>query len=105
MISPQESSFRRMQATDLTQSPVSAPASKISRPNAQANASREPSKHGQDLVRVIAPKIHKIKHRSSARLRFVDVKTRLIELWHKSLARSQQSCNRTVFSNSNKGER
>lgn len=32
----------------------------------------------------------KMKHRSSVRLRFVDVKARLIALWHQSLARSQE---------------
>ncbi|MBV8224661.1 MAG: hypothetical protein JO232_05675 [Verrucomicrobia bacterium] len=32
----------------------------------------------------------KVKHRLSARLRFGDVKARLIALWHQSLARSQE---------------
>ena len=97
--------FPRIQIPDVTQTPVPALASEISRPNGQANASPEPPIHRHDLARVIAPKIHKIRHRSAARLRFVDVKTRLIELWHQSLAQSQQSRNRTVFSESNKGER
>jgi len=97
--------FPRIQIPDVTQTPVPALTSEISRPNGQANASPEPPIHGHDLARVITPKIHKKRHRSAARLRFVDVKTRLIELWHQSLAQSQQSRNRTVFSKSNKGER
>jgi hypothetical protein len=39
------------------------------------------------------------------RPRFVDVKMRLIALWHQSLVRTERSRSWTLFSNSNKGER
>ena len=38
----------------------------------------------------VSPAAPKVKHRLSARLRFGDVKARLIALWHQSLARSQE---------------
>jgi hypothetical protein len=41
-----------------------------------------------DSPRAIRPRIHKLRHRSSLRSRAVDVKTRLIMLWHQSLARA-----------------
>jgi hypothetical protein len=45
------------------------------------------SESARTTVSAAAPKV---KHKSSARLRFVDVKARLIALWHQSLARSQE---------------
>jgi hypothetical protein len=62
----------------------------INHSNVQGNESPRPLVHGQDSPRVIRPKIH-IRHRSSVRFRFVDVKMRLIALWHQSLVRSENS--------------
>jgi hypothetical protein len=59
-------------------------------PDLQANATSWSSAHPYDFARMIRSKIHNIRHRSSARLRLVDVKMRLIALWHQSLARSQR---------------
>jgi hypothetical protein len=42
----------------------------------------------QDSPRAIRPRIHNLRHRLSLRSRAVDVKMRLIMLWHKSLARA-----------------
>jgi hypothetical protein len=43
----------------------------------------------QDSTRVPAPKTRNVRNRSSVASRFIDVKKRLIELWHQSLARSE----------------
>ena len=74
-------------------------------PDSHANATSWSSAHPYDFARVIQSKIHNIRHRSPARLRFVDVKMRLIALWHQSLARSQRPSAGQGFWNSNKGER
>jgi hypothetical protein len=42
----------------------------------------------QDSPRAIRPRIHNLRHRFSVRSRAVDVKMRLIMLWHQSLARA-----------------
>jgi hypothetical protein len=73
-------------------------------PDSQANATSWSSAQSYDFARVIRSKIHNIRHRSPARLRFVDVKMRLIALWHQSLARSQRPRSWTGFWNSNEGE-
>ena len=45
--------------------------------------------HRQDSGRVRGPKTRNGRNRSSAAFRSVDVKRRLIELWHQSLAKSE----------------
>jgi hypothetical protein len=102
---PHETLSPRMGTPDSTQTPVPTLPSEIDRPNAQANASPGSSIDRQDSVRVIRPKIHNARYRSSVRVRFVDVKMRLIALWHQSLARSEASRTWTASSNSNKGEK
>ncbi len=52
----------------------------------------------QDSPRAIRPRIHNARHRLSLRSRVVDVKMRLIMLWHQSLARSEKSRGWTLFS-------
>jgi hypothetical protein len=52
----------------------------------------------QDSPRAIRPRIHNLRHRSSLHSRMVDVKTRLIMLWHQSLARMEKSRGWTLFS-------
>ena len=102
MISPQENSSPQMGTPNPSQIPVPALASEINQPDAQATASPESSPRGHDSARVTSPKILNIRHRSVVPSRFVDVKARLIALWHQSLARSQRGSSRTVLSNSNK---
>jgi hypothetical protein len=102
MFSPQRNSFPQMGAPDSSQIPVPALASEINRPKAQANASPEFSADRRDSARAVPPEILKKRHRSLVRSRLVDVKMRLIALWHQSLARSQRTRSRTVLSNSNK---
>ena len=52
----------------------------------------------QDSTQAPAPDTRKIRSRSSVVSRFIDVKRRLIELWHQSLARDKTR-NWTTFSN------
>jgi hypothetical protein len=77
----------------------------INRPEVQANVSSWSPAQRQDSARVIRPKIPNVRHRSSMQSRFVDVKMRLLALWHQSLARSEKSRTWTLFSNSNKERR
>ena len=79
--------------------------SEIKHPDTQENATSWSPAHRQDRGRVIGLKVPRARSRSSGRLRFVDVKERLIALWHQSLAQSEKSRTWTAFSNSNKGER
>jgi len=60
------------------------------------------SESARTTVSAVAPKV---KHRSFGRLRFVDVKARLIALWHQSLARSQEPRTWTGALDSAKRER
>jgi hypothetical protein len=105
VISPQENPSSRMETAAPIQTPVDALTPEKNHPDVQANASLLSSVHWQDSGRVIVPKVSRVRSRSSGRFRFVDVKMRLIALWHQSLVRSEKSRNWTAFSNSNKGER
>ena len=59
--------------------------------------------HRQYSPRVREPKIRNLRNRSSGEFGSVDVKRRLIELWHQSLERSKKSRDWTAFSNLNSG--
>jgi hypothetical protein len=59
----------------------------------------------QDSARAIGPKARNASNRSSVESRSVDVKRRLIELWHQSLTKSEKSRSWTAFSNLNRGVR
>ena len=74
----------------------------INHPDVQSNASSWSSTHRQDTARV-RPTIHNITHLTSVRPRLVDVKTRLIALWHQSLTRNETSRGWILFSDSKKG--
>jgi hypothetical protein len=104
-ISPRENPSSQMEAADSSASPVFAFTPEIDRHDVQANAGSWTPAHPQDSGRVIALKVPRARSRSSVRPRFVDVKMRLIALWHQSLARSERSRSWTLFSNSNKGYR
>ena len=69
----------------------------INHSDVQANATSWSPAHGPDSAQVIRPKIPKVR-------RYVDVKTRLIALWHQSLQR-EKSRAWTLFLNSNKWQR
>jgi hypothetical protein len=63
----------------------------INHPNVQANTTSWSPAHRQVSARLIRPKIPNVRYRSSVRPRIVDVKMRLIALWHHSLARTERS--------------
>ena len=75
------------------------------RNDVQANPDVGPLADRQDSARAIGPKARNASNRSSVASRSVDVKRRLIELWHQSLAKSEKSRSWTAFSNLNRGER
>jgi hypothetical protein len=58
-----------------------------------------------DSTRVTRPAVANIRHRQTTHLRFVDVKTRLIALWHQSLMRSERTRSWTQSSNLRKANR
>ena len=57
------------------------------RNDAQANPDAGPLADRQDSARAIGPKARNASERSSVASRSVDVKRRLLELWHQSLAK------------------
>jgi hypothetical protein len=59
--------------------------------------------HRQYSPRVREPKTRNLRNRSSGEFGSVDVKRRLIELWHQSLARSTKPRDWTAFSKLNSG--
>ena len=75
------------------------------RNDAQANPDAGPLADRQDSARAIGPKARNVRNRSSVAFGSVDVKRRLIELWHQSLAKSEKSRSWTGFSNLNRGVR
>jgi hypothetical protein len=57
----------------------------------------------QDSTKAPAPKSRNARNKSSAASRSIDVKRRLIELWHQSLAKTEKSRSWTAFSKLNSG--
>ena len=88
---PQEISSLQMEPVAST--PVSAPAFP---PQKNRDAPR------QDSTQAPAPNTPNLRNGSSVASRIIDVKRRLIELWHQSLARSETR-SWTAFSNLNRG--
>jgi len=87
VISPQQNPFAWMEMPERpTQAPVPTLTLKNDQPVAQAKAGRQPSVREQDSARLIRPKIHNIRPRSSERRKFVHAKMRRLALWHQSLA-------------------
>jgi hypothetical protein len=104
-ISPKEIPSSQMEPAASTPTPVLAFTPEINRHDVQANTSSWSPGHWQDSARVIRPKIRNVRDRSSVGLRSVDVKMRLIALWHQSLARNEKSRSWTAFSNLKKEDR
>jgi len=77
---------------------------KINHPDVQANATSWSSSHRSDSAHAAQTKIPNVRLRSSMHPRYVDVRTRLIALWHHSL-QHEKSRGGTLFSNSNKRAR
>jgi hypothetical protein len=102
-ISPEETPSSQMETAASAPTPVLALTPEINRHDMQENTNSWSPEIWQDSARVIRPKIRNVRNRSSAAFRSVDVKRRLIELWHQSLARIEKSRNWAAFSNLNIG--
>jgi hypothetical protein len=98
-ISPKENSSSQMEAAAATPTPVLAFTPEINRHDVQANAGSWTAAHRQDSGRVMGLNPPRARSKSSVRLRFVDVKMRLIALWHQSLVQSEKFRTWTGFSN------
>ena len=101
-ISLRENGFPLMQSPDGTQTPAPGLNAETNRPDPQATAPLESSTHRQHFARVTPPMIHNSKEKSFVRPKFVNTKTRLVALWHQSLARSQRPNGPRILSNSHK---
>jgi hypothetical protein len=96
---------RTTQVEASTPTPVLPLTPGINHINAQVAANLRSPAHWQDHAQSIGLKITRARSSGPIRPKFIDVKARLIALWHQSLAQSEKSCNWTAFSNSNKGAR
>jgi hypothetical protein len=94
-----------MEAAASIPTPVPAFTPEINRHDAQSNAGSWTPAHRQDPGRVIGPRVPLARSRSSVARRSIDVKKRLIELWHQSLARSEKPRTWTKFSDLQRGVR
>jgi hypothetical protein len=103
--SPKEIPSSQMEAAASTPTPVLAFTPEINRHDVEATADFWTPAHRQDAGRVIGLNVPRRRSRSSVRPRFVDVKMRLIALWHKTLMRSEKSRISTISLNWNRGER
>ena len=99
-ISLQENGFPLMQSPDGTQTPAPALNAETNRPDTQATAPLESSTHRQHFARVTPPMIHNARQKSFVRPKFANTKTRLVALWHQSLARNQRPNAPRILSNS-----
>lgn len=101
--SSKENPSSQMKAAASAPTPVHAFTSETNQPDMQANAGSRTPAQRQESRQVIEPRLHRASSRS--RSRFVDVKMRLIALWHQSLARRERSRSWTQFANWNREDR
>jgi hypothetical protein len=92
VISPMQNSSLPTEPSGSNRTHVSALTSEAYEPETQADSPVQ----RQDTVRVIHPKIRNLRHRLHGTLT-LDAKSRLIALWHESLARSHWSRNRAML--------
>jgi hypothetical protein len=104
-ISPQKNPSSQLEAETSTPNPVLAYTPEMDGIDSQSNAGFWSPPHRQNSGRVIGLKAPRARFRSFVRPRIVDVKMRLIALWHQSLTRSQRFRSWTLFANSNKEAR
>jgi hypothetical protein len=101
--SRQEHPSSRPAAAATIPSPAFAFAPEINQTNGPANPGSWSPVQRQDSVGVKQLKIRNSGRRTSVARRYVDVKTRLIALWHQSLARSERARTWTAYSNLKRG--
>jgi hypothetical protein len=89
VISPGQNSPPPTESPVPGQTPASAPTSETYQPETQADTGPMSPVQRKDTARVIRPNIRNLRHRRHGHLR-LDVKSRLVALWHESLWRSQQ---------------
>jgi hypothetical protein len=104
-VSQEENRTTQMEAATSTPTPVLASTPEINDMSAPVAASLRSPAYQQDHARSIRLKITRARSSRPSRPKFVDVRVRLIALWHQSLVRSERSRSWTQFSNLNKGER
>jgi hypothetical protein len=104
-ISPQKNRFSQIRPPASTPAPILALTPEINDQKVSANVAAGIPANRPDSGRVIGLKIPHARSRSSVRPRIVDVKRRLITLWHQSLARSEKSRGWTLYPNSSKAAR
>jgi hypothetical protein len=85
--------------------PVLAFTPAINRDDTKAKTGSGTPPHRQDFAQAIGPKVRNVSNRSSAGSRNIDVKRRLTELWHQSLATREKPRSWTAFSHLIRGER
>jgi hypothetical protein len=103
---PVEKNFSsQMESGASASNPVLAFPPEIRSEDARSDVGSSTSGNRQDSGRVIGSKVPRARSRSSLQPRFVDVKMRLIALWHQSLARSERSRGWILFANSSRGKR
>jgi hypothetical protein len=92
------------QTEPAASTPVLALTPETNRNDAQANPGSGTFAPPKDTMRAIGQKARNASNRSSVASRTVDVKRRLIELWHQSLAKSEKAGSWTAFSHLNRVE-
>lgn len=101
----QENLSPSMETATSTQIPVLMLTPEKNDPDVRAHAIPWSPARWRDITHVIRPKIANARYRPLVRLRPVNVKQRLIALWHQILGRREKSRGWTAFSNSSKAER
>ena len=102
--SPQDDPSSQIEPAGTAPAPVFAFTLEINRDDPQANSgSGILAPRQDDSARPRGLKVRMGKNRSSLRFGTADVKRRLIELWHQSLAWGEKSRNWTAFSKLNSG--
>jgi hypothetical protein len=89
--SPQEHPFLRMEAATLPKASKGVFNPGIKRHDVQANATSWSPARRRDSTNVRAPRTRSVRNRSTLAVGSVDVKRRLIKLWHQSMAQRAKS--------------
>jgi hypothetical protein len=74
----------------------------VSPPQVQANATPLPSPEQSAPAEVVRSKVSHVRHHSIVRHKTLDVRARLLALWHQSLRAEEKSAKVTLFSDSHK---